>query len=35
MNEACPLPNFLEFAFVFDRLCACKFANSHQASFTL
>jgi len=35
MNEAYPLPYLLEFAFLFDRLCACKFANSHHASFTL
>jgi len=35
MNEAYPLLNLLEFAFVFDRLCAGKFANSHHASFTL
>jgi len=35
MNEAYPLPNLLEFAFLFDRLCACKFANSRHASFTL
>jgi len=31
MNEAYPLPNLLEFAFLFDRLCDCKFANSHQS----
>ena len=36
MNEAHPLQNLLEFAFLFfNRLCTCKFANSHQASFTL
>jgi len=35
MDEACPLPNLLEFVFFFDRLCACKFANSHHVSFTL
>ena len=35
MNEAYPLPNLLEFAFLFNRLYACKLANSHHASFTL
>jgi len=35
MNEAYPLPNLLEFAFLFNRLCACKLANFQHASFTL
>jgi len=35
MNETYPLPNLFKFAFLFDRLCACKFANSRLASFTL
>jgi len=35
MNETYTLPNLLEFAFLsFNRLCACKFANSHHASLT-
>jgi len=33
--KAYPLPNLLEFAFFFDRFCACKFSNSHHASFKL
>jgi len=35
MSEAYQLPDFLEFLFLLTAFFACKFANSHHASFTL
>ena len=35
MSEAYQLPGFLEFVFLSTAFFACKFANSHHASFTL
>ena len=35
MSEAYQLPDFLEFVFLLTAFFACKFANSHHASFAL